>query len=93
MSDAIGAARRAADETSWSTDHEFRRRCLEQLQQGLRKETEDIRALVTAEAGVCASVIPTHVDVMIDGMDFFNDLITSFPLGRGPARRTRSSAI
>jgi aldehyde dehydrogenase (NAD+) len=78
VTDAISAARRAADETTWSTDHEFRRRCLEQLQQGLRKETEEIRALVTAESGVCASVIPTHVDVMVEGMDFFNDLITSF---------------
>src|SRR5712672_922304 len=78
VSDAIGAARKAADETSWATDHAFRRRCLEQLQQGLRKESEDIRKLVTAESGVPSSVIPTHVEVMIEGMDFFNDLITSF---------------
>ena len=78
VSDAIGAARKAADDTTWATDLAFRRRCLEQLQLGLRKESEDIRALVTAEAGVCSSVIPTHVDVMIDGMDFYNDLITSF---------------
>lgn len=78
VSDAIAAARRAFDETDWATNREFRRRCLEQLQDGLRKEVEEIRALVTAEAGVCASVIPTHVDVMIDGMDFFNNLITDF---------------
>ena len=30
---AIDAARRAFDETSWSTDHAFRQRCLLQLQE------------------------------------------------------------
>jgi aldehyde dehydrogenase (NAD+) len=76
---AITAARRAADETDWATNHEFRRRCLEQLQLGLRKESDDLRKLVTAEAGVVSSVIVTHVDFWIDGMDYFNDLCTSFP--------------
>ena len=77
--EAITAARRAADETDWGTNHEFRRRCLEQLQLGLRKQSEDIRELVTAEAGIVSSVIVTHVDFWIDGMDYFNDLCTSFP--------------
>lgn len=76
---AIAAARRAADETTWATDHEFRRHCLEQLQEGLRKDTEELRSLVTAEAGVCSSVISTHVDFWIDGMDYFNELTTTFP--------------
>lgn len=78
VDDAITAARRTADETDWGTNHKFRRRCLEQLQEGLRKEVETFHSVVTAEAGVCSSVIQSHVDVMIDGMDFFNDLITSF---------------
>lgn len=77
--DAVTAARRAADDTSWGADHKFRRHCLEQLQAALRNETEAFRKLVTAEAGVSGSVIATHVDVMIDGMDFWNDLTTSFP--------------
>lgn len=76
--DAVTAARRAADETSWGTDHKFRRHCLEQLQVGLRKEAESFRKLVTTEAGVAASVGISHVDAMIDGMDFWNDLTTSF---------------
>jgi aldehyde dehydrogenase (NAD+) len=76
--DAVTAARRAADETSWATDHKFRRHCLEQLQSALRNQTDEFKKLVTAEAGVVTSVIHTHVDVMIDGMDFFNDLTTSF---------------
>jgi aldehyde dehydrogenase (NAD+) len=37
METAIAAARRAFDETSWSTDHAFRRRCLEQLHAALEK--------------------------------------------------------
>lgn len=77
--DAVTAARRAADETAWGTDHKFRRHCLEQLQAALRNEAETFRKIVTAEAGVAASVMVTHVDVMIDGMDFWNELTTSFP--------------
>src|SRR4051812_15041405 len=33
VTSAVSAARRAADETSWATDHEFRERCLRQLQE------------------------------------------------------------
>ncbi|MGZ8745900.1 MAG: aldehyde dehydrogenase family protein [Mycobacterium sp.] len=76
--DAVTAARRAADETTWGTDHKFRRHCLEQLQVALRNEATEFQELVTAEAGVASSVIVTHVDRMIDGMDFWNDLTTSF---------------
>ena len=78
VADAVSAARRAADETSWATDHAFRKHCLEQLQGALRKEADEIRALMTAEAGVPSAVSSTHVELMIDGMDFFNGLITSF---------------
>jgi aldehyde dehydrogenase (NAD+) len=44
----------------------------------LRNEADEFQKLVTAEAGVASSVIVTHVDRMIDGMDFWNDLTTSF---------------
>lgn len=76
--DAIEAARRFADTSDWGTDHEFRQKCLVQLQQALRERAGEFKALLTAEAGVCAANMATHVDVMIDGMDFFNDLIMSF---------------
>ncbi len=36
MKRAIAAARRAFDETDWSTNRAFRKRCLEQLQAGHR---------------------------------------------------------
>ncbi|MBV9207041.1 MAG: aldehyde dehydrogenase family protein, partial [Actinobacteria bacterium] len=76
---AVSAARRAADETSWSTDHAFRQRCLRQLQDGLRKHGETARALQVAEAGICAGNLATHVDAMIEDMSWFIELIGRFP--------------
>ncbi len=78
VDDAITAARRFADSSDWGHDHEFRRKCLVQLKEGLQARSDEFKALLTAEAGVCAQNMATHVDVMVEGMDFFNDLITSF---------------
>src|SRR6266542_1448124 len=49
---AVEAARRAFDETSWSTDRELRVRCLRQLVAALRENVEPLRALTVAEVGV-----------------------------------------
>ncbi|WP_433602490.1 aldehyde dehydrogenase family protein [Nocardia sp. CA-135953] len=78
VDDAITAARRFADSSDWGSDHEFRRKCLVQLQDGLRARSDEIKALLTAEGGIVVSNMATQVDVMVEGMDFFNDLITSF---------------
>ncbi|NRA97749.1 MAG: aldehyde dehydrogenase family protein, partial [Planctomycetes bacterium] len=43
MERAIAAARRAFDETDWSTNLEFRSRCLRQLQDALGKHREELR--------------------------------------------------
>jgi aldehyde dehydrogenase (NAD+) len=51
MQAAIAAARRAFDTTSWSTDTALRKRCIEQLQQGLEKEKEHLRKQTIAEVG------------------------------------------
>jgi aldehyde dehydrogenase (NAD+) len=51
MDEAIGAARRAFDETTWSTDKEFRKRCILQLQAALEEERELLRAELVAEVG------------------------------------------
>ena len=51
MDRAIAAARRAFDETDWSTDHALRKRCLQQLQEALEDERELIRAELVAEVG------------------------------------------
>ena len=51
LDDAMAAARRAFDETSWSTDVAFRVRCLRQLQQAMTAHVDDLRALTIAETG------------------------------------------
>lgn len=51
MHAAIAAARRAFDETDWSTNHSFRKRCLEQLQAAIVAEQELFRSELVAEVG------------------------------------------
>jgi aldehyde dehydrogenase (NAD+) len=79
VDDAITSARRFADESDWAENRDFRERCMIQLQDGLRARAAEFEELLIKEAGVVRSNLATHVRFMIDGMDFFNDLITSFP--------------
>lgn len=58
MHRAIDAARRAFDETTWSTDRRLRQRCLLQLQDALESEKEELREELILEAG-CPRAI-TH---------------------------------
>jgi aldehyde dehydrogenase (NAD+) len=51
MDAAIGAARRAFDDTDWSTNVELRVRGIRQLQQALRDHVEELRELAIAEVG------------------------------------------
>src|SRR6202007_1768699 len=51
MHRAIDAARRAFDETDWSTNKELRKRCLSQLQDALEKEREELREELILEVG------------------------------------------
>jgi len=51
MQRAITAARRAFDETDWSTNHEFRKRCLLQLKAGIESEKEAFRHELVQEVG------------------------------------------
>jgi aldehyde dehydrogenase (NAD+) len=51
MDRAIGAARKAFDETDWSTDRTLRKWCLEQLQTAIEAEMEDLREELIAEVG------------------------------------------
>src|SRR6266568_4318311 len=48
---AIGAARRAFDETDWSTNRELRARCLEQLKAALEGAKDELREVIVAEVG------------------------------------------
>jgi acyl-CoA reductase-like NAD-dependent aldehyde dehydrogenase len=58
MHRAIDAARRAFDETTWSTDRELRKRCLEQLQAAIEAEQEELREELILEVG-CPRMV-TH---------------------------------
>ncbi|WP_158169225.1 aldehyde dehydrogenase family protein [Mycolicibacterium smegmatis] len=51
MDAAMGAARRAFDETDWSTDRVRRQKVLLQLQDALEAEKEDLREELIAEVG------------------------------------------
>jgi aldehyde dehydrogenase (NAD+) len=51
MDRAIGAARKAFDESDWSTNRALRKRCLEQLQSAIEADKEDLRAELIAEVG------------------------------------------
>src|SRR6202046_352423 len=68
MHRAIDGARRAFDETDWSTDHELRKHCLSQLQDALEKEREELREELILEVG-CPRMT-THanqLDIPLDG--------------------------
>jgi aldehyde dehydrogenase (NAD+) len=51
MESAIAAARRAFDETDWSTNLALRARCLRQLHEALGKHREESRPQIVAEVG------------------------------------------
>jgi acyl-CoA reductase-like NAD-dependent aldehyde dehydrogenase len=78
---AIDAARRAFDETGWSTDHSFRQRCLLQLQEALEAEQEQLREELILEVG-CPRMV-THgpqLDAPLsDGLRYPAQLIDEYP--------------
>jgi aldehyde dehydrogenase (NAD+) len=53
---AIAAARRAFDDSGWSTDRALRHRCLTQLRAGLREQSSDLCEQVMAEAGATLAI-------------------------------------
>ncbi|HSV37152.1 MAG TPA: aldehyde dehydrogenase [Nocardioidaceae bacterium] len=101
---AIAAARRAFDETDWSTNHEFRLRCLRQLHQALVDSGEAMRALTTAEAGAPAFLTSgPQYDVPVESLKWVLDLLESYewetdlgvakPMGIKTRRTVRREAV
>ncbi|OJZ76176.1 aldehyde dehydrogenase [Mycobacterium paraffinicum] len=84
MDAAIAAARRAFDDTQWSTDAALRRRCLMQLQEALEGEREELRDELVAEAG--APVMTTHIAQLdwslADALCSVIELMDTFPWSR-----------
>lgn len=62
MDRAIAAARRAFDESDWSTNHDLRLKCLRQLYEGLREVEEEFKQQIAAETGaplgICGEMGP-----------------------------------
>ncbi|MFF0818691.1 aldehyde dehydrogenase family protein [Rhodococcus sp. NPDC003318] len=80
---AILAARRAFDTTSWSTDTAFRRKCLIQLQDALRKNVEELRPIVVAEGGLpLALTYDVGLDGGIEMMSHYIDLLDTYDFER-----------
>jgi aldehyde dehydrogenase (NAD+) len=81
MHRAIDAARRAFDDTDWSSNHAFRKHCLEQLQEALEAEREEFREELILEVG-CPRMTTQgpQLDVPLDGaLRYPAKLIDEFP--------------
>jgi aldehyde dehydrogenase (NAD+) len=81
MHRAIDAARRSFDDTDWSTNHQLRKRCLEQLHDAIDGEREALREELIREVGAPRAV--THgpqLDAPLeDGLRYPARLIETFP--------------
>jgi aldehyde dehydrogenase (NAD+) len=73
MARAIAAARRAFDETDWSTNHTFRHKCLTQLRDALREVEDEFKLQISAETGaplgICGDSGP-HCSIPIGFIDY-----------------------
>jgi aldehyde dehydrogenase (NAD+) len=101
VSEAVGAARAAFDQTTWSTDIDFRRQCLRQLADGLQKSKAELADMATLEAGIPSSQA-TLMDSVIDEVEYTINLMETFGwevdlpisemLGMSSNRRVRQEA-
>jgi aldehyde dehydrogenase (NAD+) len=79
MDAAIGAARRAFDSTSWSTDVELRARVLRQISDVLVKHADELRSTLVAEVGT--PVLLTYgpqLDSPVAGISWLADLVETY---------------
>ncbi len=63
---AVGAARRAFDETDWARDVEFRYHCLTQLHDALERNKEHLRRVLITEVGCPVSVSGSQIESPIE---------------------------
>jgi acyl-CoA reductase-like NAD-dependent aldehyde dehydrogenase len=81
MGRAIDAARRAFDETDWSTNHAFRRKCLLQLQDAIEAEQEELREELILEVGSPRAITygPQLDAPLADALRYPAKLIDEYP--------------
>jgi aldehyde dehydrogenase (NAD+) len=84
MQHAITAARRAFDETDWSTNHALRKRCLEQLHDALDADREELREELIAEVGTprMLTYMAQLEGPLADGLLWPAKMIEEFPWDR-----------
>ncbi len=104
MDRAIGAARRAFDDTDWSTNRALRRRCLQQLKDAMEREKETLRPQVVAEVGTpiiltyaiqldsCIADLQWDID-LIDAYEWEQDLPVYEFMGQRSGRRVYKEPI
>jgi aldehyde dehydrogenase (NAD+) len=79
VDDAVVAARRAFDESTWATDVALRARCIRQLTAALAAERDVLRDVVVAEAGCPVLLTPVvQVDKPIDELGWWADLAEQY---------------
>lgn len=62
MARAVGAARRAFDQSQWSRDVEFRYHCLMQLHEALDRNKEHLRRVLVTEVGCPITVTGSQIE-------------------------------
>ncbi|MEO6317292.1 MAG: aldehyde dehydrogenase [Acidimicrobiales bacterium] len=76
---AIGAARRAFDETDWARDHALRARCLRQLRDALQSHADELRELTIAEVGAPRFLTTgAQLDSPVEDLGWVADLAESY---------------
>ena len=79
MDDAIAAARRAFDHSTWSSDLELRVRCLRQLQAAFVAHADEIREMTIAETGTPAMLTSSaQLDDPVRGLGWVADLAEGY---------------
>jgi aldehyde dehydrogenase (NAD+) len=79
MERAIAAARRAFDDTTWSTDRARRKACLQQLKDALEKHKEELRPQIVSEVGTPIGLtFAIQQDSCIDDMQWDIDMIDRY---------------
>jgi len=79
VSEAIGAARQAFDQTDWSVDVDLRLRVLRQLHQALLDNADQLRELTIAEVGAPAFLVAgPQFDTPVETLKWTIDLAESY---------------
>jgi aldehyde dehydrogenase (NAD+) len=83
MEQAIAAARRAFDESDWSTNHAFRLKCLKQLRDAMKAHADELRYHIVAETGAPLGLTyGPQCDTPITFMDWPIEFLENFEWDR-----------